>query len=104
VNTRIVAAADRLMDLNSELHPDTAELAAALTELEAAEDEAADQWASIEGMQDDGERAWCGKHAGWQKVTEMNTYKGFAGGTCYWWLMACGCQSADESADVEAAR
>jgi hypothetical protein len=45
----------------------------------------------------------CRKH-GLQEVAEDREYTGFAGGTCVWWRLTCGCQSVDESADLEAAR
>jgi hypothetical protein len=112
MNARIMAAADRLMDLSSELHPDTDELAAAQRELADAEDDAADRTAYMLSAygeraemapdEDDGDRAFCKTH-GWQQVTDAGSNPGFAGGGISWWTMACGCYGADESADLRAA-
>ncbi len=44
----------------------------------------------------------CKKH-GPQAVDGVDTYTGFAGGTCYWYRLACGCQIVDESDDLRAA-
>lgn len=45
----------------------------------------------------------CPKH-GQVTITDSGSYTGFAGGTCYWAELSCGCHDVDESDDVRAAR
>jgi hypothetical protein len=44
----------------------------------------------------------CSKH-GEQEIVEEGSFTGYAGGTCTWALLACGCYAQDESADIAAA-
>jgi hypothetical protein len=44
-----------------------------------------------------------GRH-GEQEFASMGSGSGFAGGTIYWTVFACGCTEMDESDDIEAAR
>jgi hypothetical protein len=41
---------------------------------------------------------------GEQEYARAGSFTGFAGGTSYFWELACGCWLADESGDVAAAR
>jgi hypothetical protein len=50
-----------------------------------------------------GAAAECAKH-GLQRVTDVHTWTGFAGGSCWAADLACGCTLADESDDLRAAR
>jgi hypothetical protein len=45
----------------------------------------------------------CPKGHGNREILESSTYTGFAGGTCYWMMLDCGCCVVDESDDVRAA-
>ena len=47
--------------------------------------------------------AVCEKH-GATFIADAQAFTGFAGGNSAWWQYACGCQDADESDDVRAAR
>ena len=77
------------------------ELEGAVAAAEAAVAALAAEARDASGEEED--RAHCPEH-GWQAVTGSGSYTGFAGGGCSWWTMACGCTSADESADLRAAR
>jgi hypothetical protein len=58
-----------------------------------------------ESGEDPEEPIWtetCKKH-GPQEVVDSDSYTGFAGGSCYWYRLACGCQQVDESDDIRAA-
>ena len=46
----------------------------------------------------------CWKCGGEQEVVDYDVAPGFAGGRCYFTLLACGHVNADESDDVRAAR
>jgi hypothetical protein len=45
----------------------------------------------------------CPKH-GQVNVMDWGSYTGFAGGSCYWVRLSCGCQPHDESNDLLAAQ
>jgi len=45
---------------------------------------------------------YCPRH-GWQLILEGGAYRGFAGGRCTWYRLACRCTDVDERADVRAA-
>lgn len=49
------------------------------------------------------QRIECAEH-GDQRVTDTQTFTGFAGGRCYVWTLACGHAIADESDDLRAAQ
>jgi hypothetical protein len=41
---------------------------------------------------------------GVQEIVDGGSFTGFAGGSCYWTELACGCYDMDESDDIRAAR
>lgn len=55
------------------------------------------------GIGDGLESEQCEKH-GATFIADERAYSGFAGGSCYWWKLACGCESVDESDDLRASR
>lgn len=49
------------------------------------------------------DQAWCERH-GTQAIIATGSYTGYAGTTCYWVEMSCGCTDNDESNELGAAR
>ena len=52
-------------------------------------------------MEDDND-SYCMTHPD-ATITEEGGYSGFAGGSCYWATLSCGCTIVDEDDDVRAA-